>query len=120
MIFMATGNSVTFQQAGALLFAFATFHSFTDGNKRTALVTTQLFLNLNGYRFSYPKDTEDIVKSIASGRIRSNRTISKWLKDNSKKSRTYGYGGRTVILPDLGVEQVLTHLGVPIRVKRIE
>jgi prophage maintenance system killer protein len=56
-----------FQQAGALLFAFATFHSFTDGNKRRTLVVIQLFLNLNGYRFSYPRDTEDRVKGIASG-----------------------------------------------------
>lgn len=69
-----------FQQAGALLFAFATFHSFTDGNKRTAQVVTQLFLNLNGYRFSYPRDTEDKVRGIASGRIKSNIMISKWLK----------------------------------------
>lgn len=108
-----------FQQAGALLFTFATFHSCTDGNKRTALIVTQLFLNLNGYRFSYPKDTEDKVKAIASGRIESNRTISKWLRDNSRKSRVYRYG-RDVILPDVGVEHVLTQLGMPIRIKRIE
>jgi hypothetical protein len=96
MIFMATGNSVTLFNRQALFY----------------LLLRLFILSL--------MDTEDIVKSIASGRIRSNRTISKWLKDNSKKSRIYGYGGRTVILPDLGVEQVLTHLGVPIRVKRIE
>lgn len=56
-----------FQQAGALLYAFASFHTFTDGNKRTGLIVTQLFLTLNGYDFSYPKNTFDYVIAIAYG-----------------------------------------------------
>lgn len=41
-------------------------HPFVDGNKRTALNTVAVFYFLNGFRFSYDEEIEDILKGIAS------------------------------------------------------
>lgn len=108
-----------FQQAGALLYAFASFHTFTDCNKRTGLIVTQLFLTLNGYDFSYPKDTFDYVIAIASRKIRSNRRISKWLKENSIKSMDYKYNGRNITFTDARTFDIISQLGGRLRVKII-
>lgn len=108
-----------FQQAGALLYAFATFHAFTDGNKRTGLIVTQLFLTLNGHDFSYPDDTFDYVIAIASNKIRSNRRISKWLKENSIKSKDYRDDGRYLTFTDARSVDIITQLGGRLRVKVI-
>lgn len=109
-----------FQQTAALLYAFITFHPFTDGNKRSALVVMQLFLTMNGYSFSYPDDTFGYVKAIASRRIRGNKRISKWLRKNIIKSKVYKHQGRRITFPDKRVYEILNQLaGVPIRVKRV-
>lgn len=107
-----------FQQAAALLFAFVTFHPFTDGNKRSGLIVTQLFLTLNGYNFSYPTDTFDYIIAIASGKIKSNRKISQWLKKNSTKLRMYKVRGRSVVTPSEEVYDILSQIWEPIRMKR--
>jgi death-on-curing protein len=37
-------------KAGALMHSLARNHAFVDGNKRTAVVATLLFLEVNGYK----------------------------------------------------------------------
>jgi death on curing protein len=108
-----------FQQAAALLFAFVTFHPFTDGNKRTGLIVTQLFLTLNGYDFLYPRDTAEYVIAIASNEILSIRKISRWLKENSVKSTLYKNDGRNIAFSDRNVFEVVSHVGDILRVKTI-
>jgi len=109
-----------FQQAAALLFAFVTFHPFVDGNKRTGLVVTQLFLTLNRYEFSYPDNTFDFVVAVARSKIKSNRKISDWLRQSSSRSTVVEQLGRKFIFPGERVYEILNQLGdEPIRIKRV-
>ena len=41
-----------YELAAAYAFGLARNHAFVDGNKRTAIVTAMLFLQLNGYRMT--------------------------------------------------------------------
>ena len=52
-------------KASAIMYAFITFHPFTDGNKRTALISTAYFLYINGYRLEIPDDAPEFTKSVA-------------------------------------------------------
>jgi death-on-curing protein len=74
-----------FSKAGALLQSLCMNHPFTDGNKRTAWMSTKRFLFLNGYHlqaetklaveFMIQVDNEKLELPVISG----------WLKKNSKK-----------------------------------
>ncbi len=75
-----------FAKAAALLYAVISFHPFVDGNKRTALLVTSLFLALNGYQFRYPSDTVEKTIAIAEGKI-DIPAIANWLKSNCVKRR---------------------------------
>ena len=72
------------KMAGALWWKIAKNHPFKDGNKRTALLSSEIFLNLNGFRLKYPlksdakpfqvKDTfAELVENICDEKI--NTTI---------------------------------------------
>ncbi|MEU2495649.1 type II toxin-antitoxin system death-on-curing family toxin [Streptomyces sp. NPDC007883] len=59
------------EQAGALLHAIASNHPFVDGNKRTAWLSTAVFLALNG---ADPVNVDqdrayDLVVSVAAGQM---------------------------------------------------
>ena len=41
-----------FEQAATLMFGIAKNHAFLDGNKRTALIVTDVFLQINGHWFT--------------------------------------------------------------------
>jgi death on curing protein len=53
------GNPDIAQLAAVLAHGIATSHAFLDGNKRTSVVTAELFLELNGYAVT--ADDADIV-----------------------------------------------------------
>ncbi|MGB7960030.1 MAG: hypothetical protein WCF46_09065 [Nitrososphaeraceae archaeon] len=74
-----------------------TFHTYTAGNKRTGLLITQLFLHLNGYDFSYPKDTSDYVLAIAANENKDIRKIAKWIKENCAKGINHQSADELVI-----------------------
>lgn len=79
-----------FLKAAALLQCIAgPMHPFADGNKRTALAATGLFLSINGYSFIFPNDAKDFMVSIASGKIRGIRRISKWIGRTTVKTILY-------------------------------
>jgi hypothetical protein len=44
---------------------------------------------LNGYDFSYPKDTSDYVLAIAANENKDIRKIAKWIKENCAKGISY-------------------------------
>lgn len=46
------GDPGIHELAAAYVFGLARNHAFVDGNKRTAIVTAMLFLDLNGYRMT--------------------------------------------------------------------
>ncbi len=65
-----------FAKAAALLHSLACNHALVDGNKRTALVATLLFLELNGVRVPPTDDAYDLMVDVASGAIRDVAEIS--------------------------------------------
>lgn len=69
-----------YEQAAAYLYHLVKNHPFIDGNKRTALATTNTFLMLNGYRLTLPKvETEQLVLKVANSKIKK-RKFSPYLR----------------------------------------
>jgi death-on-curing protein len=52
-------------RAGAILYSIVHGHSFTDGNKRTGLLTTCLFLYFNGKLLKPPQDSAKFLEKMA-------------------------------------------------------
>lgn len=74
-----------FNKAAALLQSLLKNHPFIDGNKRTALSTTGIFLKLNGYSLKNThKDEVQFALDVANNKF-SLEEISQWLKKNSIK-----------------------------------
>lgn len=76
-----------FSKAACYLEAIATYHVFADGNKRTSILTTGVFLGLNDYDFIVPNpEVVRFVLAVATKK-KSMTDIAKWLKKHSKKIR---------------------------------
>ncbi len=70
--------------AAAYGFGIARNHPFIDGNKRTALASMIVFLNLNGIALGAPQETAAaIVLALAGGEIGED-VLARWIADNSK------------------------------------
>lgn len=67
--------------AAAYAYGVAKAHAFIDGNKRTALVTTLVFLELNGHRFD-PETADGVrmIEDLASGDI-TEAAFAIWLRE---------------------------------------
>ncbi len=74
-----------FIKASVLLEALVNYHTFSDGNKRTAYLATKAFLFLNDLHFQ-TKTKEGLVfmLSVANKEI-SLKQIAVWIKKHSKK-----------------------------------
>ena len=69
------------EMAAAYLFHFAATQGFVDGNKRTALVTTLVFLARNGYRLDCTNDQiYDLTMDVANGRT-GKAEVGDWIRD---------------------------------------
>ncbi|MHB1936307.1 MAG: type II toxin-antitoxin system death-on-curing family toxin [Acidobacteriaceae bacterium] len=71
------------QMAAAYAFGIATSHPFIDGNKRTALVVSLTFLELNGIEISAPQ--EDVYLTfwlLAQAKV-SEQELAAWLDRQS-------------------------------------
>jgi death-on-curing protein len=71
--------------AAAYAFGLSRNHPFLDGNKRTAFVVMELFLNLNGWTL----DADDAVcismmVTLAAGKL-SEEMLAKWLRGHIEK-----------------------------------
>jgi death-on-curing protein len=65
--------------AAAYGFGIARNHPFIDGNKRTALASMIVFLNLNGLALAAPQEAATaIVLALAAGEIGED-VLSRWL-----------------------------------------
>lgn len=61
-------NPTIYDQAAAYLFSLAKNHAFENGNKRTALAVTVVFLKINGYEISLSKNiTEQLILDVIVG-----------------------------------------------------
>lgn len=68
-------------KAAATMYSLAAHHVFVDGNKRTAIRATQVFLEANGIRVNWDDDeVRDFVLKIAKGNIEIEQ-VSEWLSD---------------------------------------
>lgn len=78
----ATGEPDYAELAVAYAFGIAKNHPFVDGNKRTALVTLEFFLELNGYVLG-ADDVQCVVtvSSLADGML-SESELAGWLRGN--------------------------------------
>ena len=72
--------------AAAYAYGLCRNHGFADGNKRTALVTADLFLMLNGYELdSSPVDNVMTILGVADGTI-SEEELTSWIRKNIKRT----------------------------------
>jgi len=70
------------QLAAAYAYGIARNHGFSDGNKRTALVTADLFLMLNGHELiSSPAENVLTILDVADGTISEDDFIT-WVRNN--------------------------------------
>lgn len=73
-----------FDKAAALMESLINNHPFIDGNKRTGIACTVLFLKQNGISFSAKnRDLEKFTLRVASSKIELFK-IAEWLKDHSR------------------------------------
>ena len=71
--------------AAAYGFGIVRNHPFIDGNKRTALASMIVFLNLNGLALSAPQETAAaIVLALAAGEIGED-VLARWIADHIKQ-----------------------------------
>jgi death-on-curing protein len=70
--------------AAAYGFGIARNHAFIDGNKRTALASMIVFLNLNGLDLDAPQEAATaIVLALAAGEIGED-VLARWIADNTQ------------------------------------
>jgi death-on-curing protein len=68
--------------AGALCFYLTQAHAFYDGNKRTALIASLTFLDLNGWDLKYPMNVDgktaiaDVIERCADGKVTKDEMIT--------------------------------------------
>lgn len=74
-----------FELAAAYGFGFARLHAFSDGNKRLALATIDVFLQMNGFELEVAEpEAVIIIQDLAAGRI-SEAELAAWVKLRSVK-----------------------------------
>jgi death-on-curing protein len=77
--------------AAALCFKIIKNHAFGDGNKRTAAISSIVFLNLNGHELSYATDSTGtefhrLIESVADNKS-SEIDIKKWFLSHTCQLR---------------------------------
>lgn len=60
----ARNAKILSKSASVLLYGIVTGHPFVDGNKRTAFVTMELFLTMNGKKLEHEKGDEHLMERI--------------------------------------------------------
>ena len=74
-----------FEKAAAFMHSILKNHAFVDGNKRTATVSTLVFLALNGKEVKVSqKELVQFAISVENGKL-SLEDISSWLEKNYKR-----------------------------------
>ncbi|MGH6770635.1 MAG: type II toxin-antitoxin system death-on-curing family toxin [Xanthobacteraceae bacterium] len=78
----AYGESDLAALAAAYGFGIARNHPFVDGNKRTALASMLVFLNLNKLDLDAPQEAATaIILALAAGEIGED-VLARWIRDN--------------------------------------
>ena len=70
-----------YELASSYCYGLAKNHPFVDGNKRVALTTAAIFLEINGYSLTAPEaNTVVIIEQLAAGNITEDE-LSNWFKE---------------------------------------
>jgi len=78
-VFAYSDASDLYRLSASYAFGIARNHAFVDGNKRTALVVSILFLNLNGWDIKAPKaDVYEAFLGLAAASL-SEEQLATWL-----------------------------------------
>ena len=68
--------------ASSLAFGLAMSHAFNDGDERTAMIATFVFLEMNGYRVEAPElEAYTMFIGLAAGEVRE-AELAAWLADS--------------------------------------
>ncbi|MDR1389081.1 MAG: type II toxin-antitoxin system death-on-curing family toxin [Treponema sp.] len=72
--------------AAAYAFHICQNHPFTDGNKRVALTSSLVFLDINGYTFNCKEEIiYDKIMDVAKGELKKEDLIKFYEKHSKKK-----------------------------------
>ena len=83
---LACGRPDAAALAAAYAFGLCGNHGFFDGNKRTAYVVAETFLDLNGYAMSAPdEEVVSAVMAVAAGVMREEE-LAKWFRRFTAKA----------------------------------
>ena len=78
----AYGAPTVFELAAAYAFGLVRNHPFVDGNKRTAFLTSALFLDINGHSLiASEEEATATMLAFAAGEVREEE-FALWLKAN--------------------------------------
>jgi len=73
-------------KAASLMHSLALNHSFVDGNKRTAVTATGIFVELNGFKLTASNDRVlDFTRQVTAGGMELDE-IATWLRTHSSMS----------------------------------
>jgi death-on-curing protein len=73
------------QLAAAYAFGLSKDHPFHDGNKRTALVVAETFLDLNGYELNADdQDCYRVIMGVAAGELNEEQ-LFEWFENHTVK-----------------------------------
>jgi death-on-curing protein len=78
-----SADASLFELAASYCYGLAKNHASVDGNKRTALVSLLLFLELNGYRLKATQEQRyEVVLKVASGDVEEEQ-LTEWIQANA-------------------------------------
>lgn len=72
--------------AAYLLTTLANEHAFLHGNKRTATIVTEKYLEGKGYALLIDEEDYKFIKDVAAGN-KDQKEVNRWLKKKAKKIR---------------------------------
>jgi death on curing protein len=77
-------ESTLFELAASICVGVVKNHPFIDGNKRTALLATRLFLLLNGYEFEPAEDDEVVTMIAVAEDVVGEPDLASWLRAHAR------------------------------------
>jgi len=77
------GKPSLFELAAAYGYGLARNHPFLDGNKRIALASIDVFLQLNGYELNASEvETVAVIRDLAAGEFEE-AALARWVEDKA-------------------------------------
>jgi death-on-curing protein len=76
------------EMAAAYLFHICRAHAFVDGNKRTALAASEVFLIANGWRLSASDDALVTLTLAVASRGASKDEVVSFFREHTRRTRT--------------------------------